>query len=82
MTGTNCDLFTNKQSRSYLNHLVHTYIHVYTYIHTYIHMCVTFSQFCIRLKFIINISMEEHKSTLVSSFLLEGDRIFFSNRIT
>jgi hypothetical protein len=22
MTGTNCDLFTNKSSRSYLNHLV------------------------------------------------------------
>ena len=22
MTGTNCDLFTNNQSRSYLNHLV------------------------------------------------------------
>jgi hypothetical protein len=28
MTGTNCDLFTHKSSRSYLNHLVniHTYI--------------------------------------------------------
>jgi hypothetical protein len=24
MTGTNCDLFTHKSSRSYLNHLVHT----------------------------------------------------------
>ena len=24
MTGTNCDLFTHKQSRSYLNHLVHS----------------------------------------------------------
>ena len=24
MTGTDCDLFTHKQSRSYLNHLVHT----------------------------------------------------------
>jgi hypothetical protein len=24
MTGTNCDLFTHKQSRSYLNHLVIT----------------------------------------------------------
>ena len=23
MTGTNCDLFTHKLSRSYLNHLVH-----------------------------------------------------------
>ena len=23
MTGTNCDLFTHNQSRSYLNHLVH-----------------------------------------------------------
>jgi hypothetical protein len=23
MTGTNCDLFTHKYSRSYLNHLVH-----------------------------------------------------------
>jgi hypothetical protein len=23
MTGTNCDLFTQNQSRSYLNHLVH-----------------------------------------------------------
>jgi hypothetical protein len=25
MTGTNCDLFTHKSSRSYLNHLVHTF---------------------------------------------------------
>jgi hypothetical protein len=24
MTGTNCDLFTHNQSRSYLNHLVHS----------------------------------------------------------
>jgi hypothetical protein len=24
MTGTNCDLFTHNQSRSYLNHLVYT----------------------------------------------------------
>jgi hypothetical protein len=23
MTGTNCDLFTHNQSRSYLNHIVH-----------------------------------------------------------
>ena len=28
MTGTNCDLFTHKSSRSYLNHLVHNYIFV------------------------------------------------------
>jgi hypothetical protein len=31
MTGTNCDLFTHKQSRSYLNHLVHrlaTYLNI------------------------------------------------------
>jgi hypothetical protein len=35
MTGTNCDLFTHNQSRSYLNHLVytHTHIHIYVYIH-------------------------------------------------
>jgi hypothetical protein len=26
MTGTNCDLFTHNQSRSYLNHLVLRYI--------------------------------------------------------
>jgi hypothetical protein len=32
MTGTNCDLFTHKSSRSYLNHLVHMYTHVQ--IHT------------------------------------------------
>jgi hypothetical protein len=25
MTGTNSDLFTHNQSRSYLNHLVHSY---------------------------------------------------------
>jgi hypothetical protein len=25
MTGTNCDLFTHNQSRSYLNHLVITF---------------------------------------------------------
>jgi hypothetical protein len=28
MTGTNCDLFTHNQSRSYLNHLVVTYIKI------------------------------------------------------
>ena len=27
MTGTNCDLFTHKSSRSYLNHLLHTHKH-------------------------------------------------------
>jgi hypothetical protein len=27
MTGTNCDLFTHKQSRSYMNHLVNRYHH-------------------------------------------------------
>jgi hypothetical protein len=27
MTGTNCDLFTHKSSRSYLNHLVYMHIH-------------------------------------------------------
>jgi hypothetical protein len=26
MTGTNCDLFTHNQSRSYLNHLVYIWI--------------------------------------------------------
>jgi hypothetical protein len=42
MTGTNCDLFTHKSSRSYLNHLVYiyTYIYVYTYICIYSYMCV------------------------------------------
>jgi hypothetical protein len=29
MTGTNCDLFTHKSSRSYLNHLVNIYIYIY-----------------------------------------------------
>jgi hypothetical protein len=28
MTGTNCDLFTHKSSRSYLNHLVYTAVQV------------------------------------------------------
>jgi hypothetical protein len=28
MTGTNCDLFTHNQSRSYLNHLVCVYIYI------------------------------------------------------
>jgi hypothetical protein len=27
MTGTNCDLFTHNQSRSYLNHLVFNTVH-------------------------------------------------------
>jgi hypothetical protein len=27
MTGTNCDLFTHNQSRSYLNHLVYMYVY-------------------------------------------------------
>jgi hypothetical protein len=31
MTGTNCDLFTNKSSRSYLNHLVYMFVLAYTY---------------------------------------------------
>ena len=26
MTGTNCDLFTHKSSRSYLNHLVFIFV--------------------------------------------------------
>jgi hypothetical protein len=30
MTGTNCDLFTHKSSRSYLNHLVYIHIWIYT----------------------------------------------------
>jgi hypothetical protein len=35
MTGTNCDLFTHKQSRSYLNHLVHiTHSQTFKEIHT------------------------------------------------
>jgi hypothetical protein len=33
MTETNCDLFTHKSSRSYLNHLVYTYIYIYIYIY-------------------------------------------------
>jgi histone acetyltransferase (RNA polymerase elongator complex component) len=28
MTGTNCDLFTHKSSRSYLNHLVFSADHI------------------------------------------------------
>jgi hypothetical protein len=28
MTGTNCDLFTHNQSRSYLNHLVYIFLTV------------------------------------------------------
>jgi hypothetical protein len=28
MTGTNCDLFTHKSSRSYLNHFVYRFIFV------------------------------------------------------
>jgi hypothetical protein len=34
MTGTNCDLFTHKSSRSYLNHLVYGYCNFYMYIAT------------------------------------------------
>jgi hypothetical protein len=37
MTGTNCDLFTHNQSRSYLNHLVHIYVYIYIYIYTHTH---------------------------------------------
>jgi hypothetical protein len=36
MTGTNCDLFTHNQSRSYLNHLVYG--------------CVYFDRICVRQK--------------------------------
>ena len=32
MTGTNCDLFTHKSSRSYLNHLVHNIIEILKYV--------------------------------------------------
>jgi len=32
MTGTDVARFTHKQSRSYLNHLVHIYIYIYIYI--------------------------------------------------
>jgi hypothetical protein len=37
MTRTNCDLFTHKSSRSYLNHLVCVCVYVYIYIHTHTH---------------------------------------------
>ena len=33
MTGTNCDLFTHNQSRSYLNHLVLTWLPMLQYQH-------------------------------------------------
>jgi hypothetical protein len=36
MTGTNCDLFTHKQSRSYLNHLVCAYVYISRQIYLYI----------------------------------------------
>jgi hypothetical protein len=32
MTGTNCDLFTHNQSRSYLNHLVYIYIFFFWFV--------------------------------------------------
>jgi hypothetical protein len=46
MTGTNCDLFTHKSSRSYLKHLVvclnitklNINIYLYINIHTYINI--------------------------------------------
>jgi hypothetical protein len=38
MTGTNCDLFPHKSSRSYLNHLVYMY-YVCMYVYTY-YVCV------------------------------------------
>ena len=41
MTGTNCDLFTHKSSRSYLNHLVHNKgKNKHTYNFTYNFTCV------------------------------------------
>jgi hypothetical protein len=33
MTGTNCDLFTHKSSRSYLNHLVYLASNPYVTVH-------------------------------------------------
>jgi hypothetical protein len=41
MTGTNCDLFTHKQSRSYLNHLVHTALRQH---HSTCRFNITYSQ--------------------------------------
>jgi hypothetical protein len=35
MTGTNCDLFTHNQSRSYLNHLVYVSINAIILIKPY-----------------------------------------------
>jgi hypothetical protein len=40
MTGTNCDLFTHKSSRSYLNHLVCVCVCVYIYMHVCTHIYV------------------------------------------
>jgi hypothetical protein len=38
MTGTNCDLFTHKSSRSYLNHLVYAYTHDSARARTHTHL--------------------------------------------
>jgi hypothetical protein len=40
MTGTNCDLFTHKQSRSYLNHLVHMDTSFIILLYTPLSFCV------------------------------------------
>jgi hypothetical protein len=52
MTGTNFDLFTHNQSRSYLNHLVCVrtdveYIYIYIYIHTHTHTLHRFMYECV-----------------------------------
>jgi hypothetical protein len=40
-TGTNCDLFTHKSSRSYLNHLVITFSRQYLFIFAPVHILIS-----------------------------------------
>jgi hypothetical protein len=46
MTGTNCDLFTYDQSRSYLNHLVYTYIFCVLFVYLSVMFC-SYSSFVV-----------------------------------
>jgi hypothetical protein len=74
MTGTNCDLFTHKQSRSYMNHLV-----------LYLYLSVPNHRFCLNLtskifKFFIDSMFVVTTQNVVFIFLISLPMTFHTSR--
>ena len=67
MTGTNCDLFTHKSSRSYLNHLVHS---TPSSASSYCSLCFCNTFYCThQTKVTTSCSCKEHRLLLLNVVL-------------